>query len=107
MRHIGLRIGIVIIAIILGIYAIIPTVRLYTDNSLSEEAKLSLAKRAIHLGLDLRGGMHLVLEVDTTGIQEKPEDLRDRAFEIIKNRIDEFGVYEPVIEKQSRILNSN
>jgi SecD/SecF fusion protein len=100
MRHIGLRIGIVIIAIILGIYAIIPTVRLYTED-LSEAAKLSLAKRAIHLGLDLRGGMHLVLEVDTSGIQEKPQDLRDRAFEIIQNRIDEFGVYEPVIEKQS------
>jgi protein-export membrane protein SecD len=100
MRHIGLRIGIVIIAIILGIYAIIPTVRLYTED-LPEETKLTLAKRAIHLGLDLRGGMHLVLEVDTTSIQEKPQDLRDRAFEIIRNRIDEFGVYEPVIEKQS------
>ena len=100
MRHIGLRIGIVVVAIILGIYAIIPTVRLYTED-LSEEAKLTLAKRAIHLGLDLRGGMHLVLEVDTSGIQEKPQDLRDRAFEIIQNRIDEFGVYEPVIEKQS------
>ena len=101
MRHIGLRIGIVIIAIIIGIYAIIPTIRLYTEDNLSEATKLSLAKRAIHLGLDLRGGMHLVLEVDTTGITEKPQDLRDRAFEIIRNRIDEFGVYEPVIEKQS------
>ena len=105
MRHIGLRIGIVVIAVILGIYAIIPTVRLYTED-LPEATKLALAKRAIHLGLDLRGGMHLVLEVDTAGIEEKPQDLRDRAFEIIQNRIDEFGVYEPVIEKQSggRIL---
>jgi protein-export membrane protein SecD len=101
MRHIGLRIGIVIISIILGIYAIIPTIRLYTEGDLSEAAKLTLAKRAIHLGLDLRGGMHLVLEVDTAGIEEKSQDLRDRAFEIIRNRIDEFGVYEPVIEKQS------
>jgi len=101
MRHIGLRIGIVIISIILGVYAIIPTIRLYTEDNLSEAAKLTLAKRAIHLGLDLRGGMHLVLEVDTAGIEEKSQDLRDRAFEIIRNRIDEFGVYEPVIEKQS------
>jgi protein-export membrane protein SecD len=63
-------------------------------------------KRAIHLGLDLKGGMHIVLEVDTTGLKEKPSDLRDRALEIIRNRIDEFGVYEPTIEKQgaSRIL---
>jgi len=106
MRHIGLRLGIVIVAVILGIYAIIPTVRLYTEGNLPEASKIALAKRAIHLGLDLRGGMHLVLEVDTTGIQEKPDDLRDRAFEIIQNRVDEFGVYEPVIEKQSggRIL---
>jgi len=101
MRHIGLRIGIVVVAVVLGIYAIIPTIRLYTEENLSEATKLTLAKRAIHLGLDLRGGMHLVLEVDTAGIQEKPQDLRDRAFEIIQNRIDEFGVYEPVIEKQS------
>ena len=96
-----MRIGIVIAAIILGVYAIIPTIRLYTEGDLSEAAKINLSKRAIHLGLDLRGGMHLVLEVDTTGIQENPDDLRDRAFEIIRNRIDEFGVYEPVTEKQS------
>ncbi|HEC77873.1 MAG TPA: protein translocase subunit SecD [candidate division WOR-3 bacterium] len=106
MRNIGIRIGIVIFVILLGIYAIYPTVRLYTDKNLSKSDEIALSKRAIHLGLDLKGGMHLVLELDTTGIKENPQDLRDRAFEIIKNRIDEFGVYEPVVEKQSggRIL---
>jgi len=106
MRNIGIRIGIVIFVILLGIYAIYPTVRLYTDKNLSKNDEIALSKRAIHLGLDLKGGMHLVLELDTTGVKENPQDLRDRAFEIIKNRIDEFGVYEPVIEKQSggRIL---
>ncbi len=101
MRHIGLRIGIVVVAVILGVYAIIPTIRLYTEDGLSETEKIALSKRAIHLGLDLKGGMHLVLEVDTACLQERPDDLRDRAFEIIRNRVDEFGVYEPVIEKQS------
>ncbi|OPX17675.1 protein-export membrane protein SecD [candidate division WOR-3 bacterium 4484_100] len=106
MRNLGLRVGIVIFAVGLAIYAVIPTIRLYTEKNLSEEAKISLSKRAIHLGLDLKGGMHLVLEVDTTGLKENPKDLRDRAFEVIQNRIDQFGVYEPVIEKQSggRIL---
>jgi SecD/SecF fusion protein len=106
MRYIGLRIGIVIFAILLGIYALYPTIKLYTQENLSKEELLTLSKRAIHLGLDLKGGMHLVLEVDTTGIQESPQDLQERAFEIIKNRIDEFGVYEPTVEKQSgeRIL---
>ena len=106
MRNLGLRVGIVIFAVSLAIYAVIPTIRLYAEKNLSEEAKISPSKRAIHLGLDLKGGMHLVLEVDTTGFKENPKDLRDRAFEVIQNRIDQFGVYEPVIEKQSggRIL---
>ncbi len=106
MKNIWLRIGIAVFAVLLGIYAIYPTIRLYTDSNLSKDAQIKLSKRAIHLGLDLKGGMHLVLEMDTTDVKESPEDLRDRAFEIINNRIDEFGVYEPVIEKQSggRIL---
>ncbi len=106
MRNIGLRMGIVIFAILLGIYTIYPTIRLYTGKNLSKNEEIALSKRAIHLGLDLKGGMHLVLEIDTTNIKEMPQDLRDRAFEIIQNRIDEFGVYEPVIEKHSggRIL---
>lgn len=106
MRHIGLRIGIVVFAVLLGIYAIYPTIRLYSGAELSHEEEIALSKRALHLGLDLKGGMHLVLEIDTTGMGETRQDLRDRAYEIIQNRIDEFGVYEPVIEKQSggRIL---
>jgi SecD/SecF fusion protein len=106
MRYIGLRIGIVIFAVLLGIYAVYPTIKLYTQENLSKEELITLSKRAIHLGLDLKGGMHLVLEVDTTCIKESPQDLHERAFEIIKNRIDEFGVYEPTVEKQSgeRIL---
>ena len=106
MRYIGLRIGIVIALIIIGIFTLYPTLRLYTAKDLPKNEENTLAKRAIHLGLDLKGGMHLVLEVDTTGTKENPTDLRDRAIEIIKNRIDEFGVYEPTIEKQStsRIL---
>ncbi|MEO0205296.1 MAG: hypothetical protein ABIL22_01325, partial [candidate division WOR-3 bacterium] len=106
MKNIGLRMAIVIILIVVGLYTLYPSVRLYTTKDLSQEEENSLMKRAIHLGLDLKGGMHLVLEVDTTGLKEKPSDLRDRALEIVKNRIDEFGVFEPTIEKQgsSRIL---
>ncbi|MEO0137598.1 MAG: protein translocase subunit SecD [candidate division WOR-3 bacterium] len=106
MRNIGFRLAVVIIIFIVGLYTIYPTLRLYTASGLSKEEENNLLKRAIHLGLDLKGGMHLVLEIDTTGLKEKPSDLRDRALEIVKNRIDEFGVFEPVIEKQgsSRIL---
>lgn len=57
----------------------------------------------IKLGLDLQGGMHLVLKVDTAKIPEEArKDATDRALEVIRNRIDEFGVREPVILRQGR-----
>lgn len=55
----------------------------------------------INLGLDLKGGIHIVLEVDIDKIpQQHREGAVDRAVEIIQNRIDQFGVREPYITKQ-------
>jgi SecD/SecF fusion protein len=57
--------------------------------------------KRINLGLDLRGGMHLLLKIDTSHLPEKAkEDAADRALEIIRNRIDQFGVRETSIQKQ-------
>jgi SecD/SecF fusion protein len=57
----------------------------------------------IHLGLDLKGGMHILLEVETDKVSEKHrEGAVDRAVEIIQNRIDQFGVREPYITKQGK-----
>ncbi|MCX5703818.1 MAG: protein translocase subunit SecD, partial [Candidatus Omnitrophica bacterium] len=53
------------------------------------------------LGLDLKGGMHLLLKVDTSHLSgQAKEDVADRAVEVIRNRIDEFGVRETSIQKQ-------
>ena len=55
----------------------------------------------INLGLDLQGGMHLVLKVDTSKLtEEEAEDAPDRALEIIRNRVDQFGVKEVSIQRQ-------
>jgi len=55
----------------------------------------------INLGLDLQGGMHLLLKVDTSHLEGKDKlDACERAVEVIRNRIDEFGVREPSIQKQ-------
>ena len=60
-------------------------------------------KEKINLGLDLQGGMHLVLKVDTSKIPEEArEDAPNRALEIIRNRIDQFGVREPLIQRQGK-----
>jgi preprotein translocase subunit SecD len=61
----------------------------------------------IKQGLDLRGGMHLGLEVDQSrGKVENPGDAIDRALKVIRTRIDEFGVAEPLVQKvgTSRIV---
>jgi len=58
------------------------------------------SSKQLKLGLDLQGGMHLVLEVDTEGLQpEIAENAIKSAQQIITNRIDQFGVAEPTIQK--------
>jgi preprotein translocase subunit SecD len=51
-------------------------------------------------GLDLQGGMHLTLEIDESKqvVADKAEAL-DRAIRVVRQRIDEFGVAEPVVQK--------
>jgi preprotein translocase subunit SecD len=61
-----------------------------------------LYSHGIKLGLDLQGGMHLVLEVDDPDGTLTPEaraDATDRALKIIRTRIDQFGVEEPIIQR--------
>ncbi len=65
------------------------------------------SSKELKLGLDLQGGMHLVLEVDTEGLSsETAENAIKSAQQIITNRIDQFGVAEPTIQKigNERIL---
>jgi preprotein translocase subunit SecD len=61
-----------------------------------------LYSRGITLGLDLQGGSHLALEVEDvagTMTAQQRADATDQALQIIRTRIDELGVAEPVIQK--------
>lgn len=62
----------------------------------------SYATEGLKLGLDLQGGMHLVLEVDDPDGTMPPEIIEDRidgAVQVLRTRIDAFGVEEPLIQK--------
>ena len=51
-------------------------------------------------GLDLAGGIHLRLEVDDSEQQVTDvSDALDRALRVVRNRIDELGVAEPLVQK--------
>jgi len=60
----------------------------------------------INLGLDLQGGSHIILECIDTPNAPVDNDAVNRVLEIIRNRIDQLGVSEPVIQRQGakRIL---
>ena len=52
-----------------------------------------------HLGLDLSGGTHLVLEADMKGIKsEDRQDALESAKQVIDRRVNMFGVSEPVVQ---------
>jgi preprotein translocase subunit SecD len=68
-----------------------------------------LQKNAVQLGLDLSGGLSIVLQANMDALRERlgrnltdadQEDAVNRALEVLNNRIDRFGLTEPVIRRQ-------
>jgi len=59
--------------------------------------------KTINLGLDLQGGIQMLLQVEMDKVPEEArKDVTARVAEIIRNRIDEFGVKEPEITTQGK-----
>jgi len=79
----------------------------YRDDILSLK---ELKNKTLMLGLDLSGGMSVVIEADSDSLAKRldrtptEDDMKEAltlAMEILNNRIDKFGVTEPQIRKQS------
>lgn len=76
---------------------------LYPPFSIKDKTGSVIREGKINLGLDLQGGMHLVLKVDTSKLsEEEAKNAPDVALEIIRNRIDQLGVKEVAIQKQGK-----
>jgi SecD/SecF fusion protein len=81
--------------------AVIVAVCFYYSNPPFDPDGAGPKQGKIKLGLDLQGGMHLTLRVDTEKLPpEAKSDAVGRAIEIIRNRIDQFGVSEPSIQAE-------
>jgi len=64
-------------------------------------------RQGIRLGLDLRGGIHMVYKADLSSVEPgKETEAIDSAIAVIEKRINVLGVTEPVIQRQGadRIL---
>lgn len=105
MNKLQFKMATVLGLIILSIYLLYPSFDWYSkDNSEKErmEAMRMKPKNILNLGLDLRGGTHLLLELEVEKLDknEKVQDALQRAIEIIRNRIDQYGMAETPISKQ-------
>ena len=109
-RNIQIRWLIVGLSILASAWYLWPSFRFYMMSAAERSALQErdpgawerLTDGAIQLGLDLQGGMHLELELDDTETSfsgDEQRDALDRALEIIRNRVDQFGVSEPLIQK--------
>ncbi len=103
------RIGITLVLTVLACVAFWHTFRFWTMSD-ADKVKmqtdkpgeyLALQQKAIRLGLDLQGGIHVVLRVKMEQLNaDEQKEAVDRAISIIRNRIDGLGVAEPIIIKQ-------
>lgn len=57
-------------------------------------------KGKIKLGLDLSGGVHIVLQAKETPENPVTSDSIDRLLAVLRSRIDQYGIAEPVIQRQ-------
>lgn len=67
-----------------------------------KENELGERVSPLNLGLDLQGGMHLAVEIvdpDGTLTEDTQADAVERTLTTIRNRIDQFGVREPTIQR--------
>lgn len=53
----------------------------------------------IRLGLDLKGGAHIVLQAKGTADNPLTDDSVERLLAVLRNRVDQYGVTEPVIQR--------
>ncbi len=98
-------VGVLVVTLLAGWY-LFPSYRFYSMTPAQRDAMApadltTLRKQAIHLGLDLQGGLQLLLEVDKSKLNAaEAKDATERAMEIIRNRVDQFGVAEPLIQRE-------
>ncbi|MDQ2077984.1 protein translocase subunit SecD [Marinimicrobium sp. ABcell2] len=89
------------LVILLGLLSALPNV--LPDTTL-EKLPDWYAANQLALGLDLRGGSHLLLAVDTSEIlpEESLDEVMERSLEVVRRRLDETGMVEPTITRQGQ-----
>lgn len=97
----------------LAIYSLVPSIKVLnlTDDKISQmssEELNNLSSKALKLGLDLKGGIHIVLEVDLPQLTSNLARNKDSKFETFINELDKnysiqdidfFELFEEQVQK--------
>ena len=94
--------NLIIMAILIAIFGFSLWALLPLQTPETEDPAEKLGRTGLQFGLDLVGGVHLVYETDFSAdaTDEEKAASMDRALTIIQNRIDKYGVTEPVVQSQ-------
>ena len=99
----GMREFIILLVIALSAYTVWPSIQVHSRKGDEKKAFLKenpkLGSKSINFGLDLAGGTSITLEIDKSGLKpnEDIKDIQAQSLEIIRNRVDQFGLSEPQI----------
>jgi len=87
-----------------SIYSLFPRSQTIRERGPDGQMRDTVVTRVpLKRGLDLQGGIHLELELDQSQqVSADPKRDIDLALTVLRKRIDEFGVTEPVIQKQGQ-----
>jgi preprotein translocase subunit SecD len=100
MNSLRSRLLLIAAAIGLSVFALFPR-QTPVKEKRPDGSTLDTTRRLwpLKYGLDLQGGMHLALEIDESkGAVVDKKDALVRALKTVRNRIDQFGVSEPVVQ---------
>lgn len=102
---------IILAILLLSCYTLWPSIQIH--SKFGEEKKTflkenpKLAGKSINFGLDLAGGTSITLEIDKSGLKDEDvTDIQEQSLEIVRNRVDQYGLSEPQIAPSgnSRII---
>src|SRR5262245_14244334 len=96
------RIGLIVAMVAASVVALVPRNTTIRERGADGVMRDTVVKQIpLKRGLDLQGGMHLGLELDQSKrVSADPAKDIDLALTVLRKRIDEFGVTEPLIQKQ-------
>ncbi len=94
-QNLKVRLGLIVVLTLASL-------ALLASNYYHKGADGKPSRQIVTLGLDLQGGSHYAMEIDESRTQLSAKDRADaidRALKVVRLRVDELGVSEPVVQK--------